>query len=235
MVFNEGKLRSEEDQPQAGEVPIVDIAEPTEPKLEFQGEDAEVTAERTSGEKDGGWEYRGANFKSGHEGEVIIGKGAATKSIKMETLREWQPFKKGEKTPVIRSDKSLDSEGWTISEVLGNGRFEVERMIDGQPKIKKLKKSQLIKAKIGELKLEERGLDAMRSTESGRGVDDSASYNRIKKGLEYWEAKLETATRLGINAERRAARAKNDTAINPMPGFSNDIVEGETPNLDEEK
>ena len=192
----EGGLLSAEDAAYLREAEILgkkagtEIEEPT-PELaelppDFNGENAEVTVKRTSGELEGGWEVEGPC--KGKEGRVVVFSRIhnAEKVLKKEELFKSQPFQKGDAVPVLRSNGKLDVDKWVITGG-GNGHFLVEQGVKEKTgEWKMVSKSDLIGAKIAELNWERN-----RITDSGDTV--SADYpilERIDKNLKYWQTKL---------------------------------------------
>lgn len=182
-----------------------------EPRKEFQGQDAEVTVKRTDGKIEGGWEVTGPAKK---EGYVIVfnRKQNKEKTVNAEKLLELQDFRKGKEVPVIRSDETLDPEGWVISASSGDGVFQVEKTIDGKVKTKILTKlgtpghPGLIDAEIAYVNTKIADLEKRRGNIvdwNDRHPDDreilagiAADLKLEQDNLKYWQDKKETAERL---------------------------------------
>jgi hypothetical protein len=154
-----------------------------ERKMLFAGEDREVTVKRSSGELEGGWEVVGP----AKDGYVIVSNREQhkTKTIKTLDLLELQPFKKGETVTVLRSNGNVENQGWMVVEDVGKGILQVKNM---EGKLKIVKKSDLVNAKMAELEIE-------REKQKNNGSD----ITRIEKEIQYWDKKLQVLN--SINKE----------------------------------
>lgn len=168
------------------------IIEKEKPKIEFRGEDMEITVERNARDGkpkrlEGGWLVN--NTFEPKEGYIqAIGPKRETKNIEKKKLIELQPFQEGSDVSVIRSNGNLDSDGWKISKSFGGGFYIVSKIIDGKQKNKVIRKSDLINAKITELENRSKGI-------LGWGditAEDGKIITKINEETEYWKDKLAT-------------------------------------------
>jgi len=161
-----------------------------EKRIDFLGEDAEVTVERHSGEIEGGWEVIGPD-KNGntivHNREKHL-----DKSVNTEKLLKLQPFQIGESVAVIRSSGNLETKGWTVVERFGAGKYGVLQLVDGKTRAKVLDKHDLINARIAQLEAEKAN----------------------NKEIEQWKNKLKTIEAI----ERDRLVAENEKIDEPDSG-----------------
>lgn len=172
--------------------------ETAKPEVRFEGQDAEVTVKRSSGELEGGWRVAGPAKK---EGYVIVTdrEGKKEKTVNATELQKLQPFQEGSIVPVIRSDGKLDS-GWNILENI-DGHFLVGKKIEGKSKTKMLNKSDLIDAQVAKLESEIESITSWGDPHP-RDVDILRPMN---KELDYWKEKAETIKSLKEREKRKAA------------------------------
>lgn len=174
--------------------------EKKESKVEFIGEEAEVTIKRSNGEIEGGWECVGPT--PGKDGYVTVHnrKQSKIKNIKREELLKIQPFKEGDNVTVRRSNGKVDFSPWVIDKSFGGGYYAVTATIDAKINTKFVKKHDLIEARISQLEGQVRTMLAYNDIIA----KDREIIDRIEREIKYWRDKLETIDIINKEAQEKA-------------------------------
>ncbi|MCX6724424.1 MAG: hypothetical protein NT155_04665 [Candidatus Staskawiczbacteria bacterium] len=168
----------------------------------FKGQGAEVTVTRNArGGKparlEGGWEVVGPSDKK--QGYVVArNERGDQKTFEQKKLAGLQPFQKGEVVEVLGHNGEINrDEVWQVSAVEASGFFKVE-IIKGEYKELRVRKSDLIKARIAQLELERKSIMIW---EGDLTSQDRGRLGEIDEEAKYWKEKLKMAERLGKEFE----------------------------------